>query len=505
MNKKVILMILDGWGITQDPKVSAIYNAKTPYINSLHNKFPHAELRTDGEHVGLPEGQMGNSEVGHMNLGAGRIVYQNLAKINKAVKDGSLAQETELLNAFEYAKKNNKNVHFLGLVSNGGIHSHIDHLKGLLDAASKHELKNVFLHAFTDGRDCDPKSGKYFINDIQEHMQKTTGELATITGRYYAMDRDNRWERVQLAYDALVNGKGSLSTNATESIQQSYDSGVTDEFIKPIIMVDDNNQPKTTIKEDDVIIFFNFRTDRGRQLTEALHQKDFVKFNMKKLPLYFVTMTNYDETFKNTNVIYNSNNIENTLGEVLEAANKKQIRIAETEKYPHVTFFFSGGREQEFEGEKRLLCPSPKVATYDLKPEMSAYEIRDAIVPELKNGEVDFVCLNFANGDMVGHTGVFEAAVKACETVDNCVKDVINTALDNNYTTILIADHGNCETMINPDGSPHTAHTTNPVPMILIDKDLKSIKNGVLGDIAPTVLRLMGIDQPKEMTQHSLI
>ncbi len=505
MNKKVILMILDGWGINQDPKVSAIYNAKTPYINSLYDKFPHAELRTDGEHVGLPEGQMGNSEVGHMNLGAGRIVYQNLAKINKTVKDGSLAQEKELINAFEYANKNNKNVHFLGLVSNGGIHSHINHLKGLLDAADNHGLKDVFLHAFTDGRDCDPKSGKYFINGIQEHMQKTTGELATITGRYYAMDRDNRWERVQLAYDALVNGKGSLSKNADESIQQSYDNDVTDEFIKPIIMVDENNQPKTTIKKDDVVIFFNFRTDRGRQLTEALNQKDFTEFNMKKLPLYFVTMTNYDETFKNINVIYNNNNIENTLGEVLETANKKQIRIAETEKYPHVTFFFSGGREQEFEGEKRLLCPSPKVATYDLKPEMSAYEIRDAIVPELKNREVDFVCLNFANGDMVGHTGVFEAAVKACETVDDCVKDVITTALENDYTTILIADHGNCETMINPDGSPHTAHTTNPVPMILIDKDLKSIKNGVLGDIAPTVLRLMNVEQPKEMTQHSLI
>ncbi|KAB1157234.1 2,3-bisphosphoglycerate-independent phosphoglycerate mutase [Tenacibaculum aiptasiae] len=505
MNKKVILMILDGWGITQDPKVSAIYNAKTPYINSLYDKFPHAELRTDGEHVGLPEGQMGNSEVGHMNLGAGRIVYQNLAKINKAVKENTLAQETELLKAFDYAKKNQKNIHFLGLVSNGGIHSHIDHLKGLLDAANRHELKNVYLHAFTDGRDCDPKSGKYFINDIQEHMQKTTGELASITGRYYAMDRDNRWERIHLAYDALVNAKGTLSSNATESIQQSYDSDITDEFIKPIVMVDNNNQPKTTIKEDDVVIFFNFRTDRGRQLTEALNEKDFSEFNMKKLPLYFVTMTNYDETFKNIKVIYNSNNIENTLGEVLESANKKQIRIAETEKYPHVTFFFSGGREEEFKGEKRLLCPSPKVATYDLKPEMSAYEIRDAIVPELENGEVDFVCLNFANGDMVGHTGVFEAAVKACETVDTCVKDVVTSALNNDYTTILIADHGNCETMINPDGTPHTAHTTNPVPMILIDKELKSIENGVLGDIAPTVLKLMGVNQPKEMTQHSLI
>lgn len=505
MNKKVILMILDGWGITQDPKVSAIYNAKTPFINSLYDKFPHAQLRTDGKHVGLPEGQMGNSEVGHMNLGAGRIVYQNLAKINKAVKEGTLAQEKELLNAFEYAKANNKNVHFLGLVSNGGIHSHIEHLKGLLTTADKYELDNVFLHAFTDGRDCDPKSGKYFINDIQKHMQKTTGELATITGRYYAMDRDNRWERVHLAYDALVNGKGSFSSNASSSIQQSYDANVTDEFINPIIMVDENNQPKTTIKEEDVVIFFNFRTDRGRQLTEVLSQKDSPEFNMKKLPLYFVTMTSYDDTFNNIHVIYDGKNIENTLGEVLESAGKTQIRIAETEKYPHVTFFFSGGREKEFNGEKRLLCPSPKVATYDLKPEMSAYEIRDAIIPELQKGDVDFVCLNFANGDMVGHTGVFEAAVKACEAVDNCVKDVVTTALDNDYTTILIADHGNCETMINPDGTPHTAHTTNPVPMILIDKELKSIKSGILGDIAPTILKLMNVEQPKEMTQHSLI
>lgn len=498
-------MILDGWGITQDPKVSAIYNAKTPFINSLYDKFPHAELRTDGNHVGLPEGQMGNSEVGHMNLGAGRIVYQNLAKINKAVEQGTLAQETELLNAFDYAKKNNKNVHFLGLVSNGGIHSHINHAKGLLSAAADFGLSNVFLHAFTDGRDCDPKSGKYFINDIEEHMQKTTGELATITGRYFAMDRDNRWERVQLAYDALVNGKGEISTDATKSIQKSYDENITDEFVKPIIMVDEKNQPKTTIKEDDVVIFFNFRTDRGRELTEILNQKDFPELNTKKLPLYFVTMTNYDETFKDIKVIYNSNNIEKTLGEVLENAGKTQIRIAETEKYPHVTFFFSGGREEEFKGEKRLLCPSPKVATYDLQPEMSAYEIRDAIVPELKEGAVDFVCLNFANGDMVGHTGVFEAAVKACETVDNCVKDVITTALENDYTTIVIADHGNCETMMNPDGSPHTAHTTNPVPMVLVDKELKTIKDGVLGDIAPTILHLMNVPQPKEMTQDSLL
>lgn len=505
MNKKVLLMILDGWGITQDPKVSAIYNAKTPFINSLYNIYPHAELRTDGKFVGLPEGQMGNSEVGHMNLGAGRIVYQNLAKINKAVTENTLAQEAALVAAFEYAKTQQKNIHFLGLVSNGGIHSHINHLKGLLDAANNYGLKDVFLHAFTDGRDCDPKSGQFFINDIQEHMKKTTGTLASVTGRYYAMDRDHRWERVQLAYNALVNGKGVHSTDASESIANSYAQGVTDEFIKPIVMVDTDDHPIATIQEDDVVIFFNFRTDRGRQLTQVLSQENLPEYGMKKLPLHFVTMTNYDDTFQHIEVIYDNKNIENTLGEVLESAGKTQIRIAETEKYPHVTFFFSGGREKEFKGEKRILCPSPKVATYDLKPEMSAYEIRDAIIPELQGKTTDFICLNFANGDMVGHTGVFDAAVKACEAVDICTKDVITAALDNDYTTILIADHGNCETMINPDGTPHTAHTTNPVPMILIDKELKSIKNGILGDIAPTVLHVMGVEQPKEMTQTSLI
>ncbi|MDA8761713.1 2,3-bisphosphoglycerate-independent phosphoglycerate mutase [Flavobacteriaceae bacterium] len=505
MNKKVILLILDGWGVTQNPSVSAIFNAKTPYINSLYDLYPSSELRTDGEHVGLPKGQMGNSEVGHMNLGAGRIVYQNLAKINMAVKEGKLAKETELIKAFNYAKENNKNVHLLGLISNGGIHSHIDHAKGLLDAAHKNNVDNVYLHAFTDGRDCDPKSGKYFIKDIEKHMKNTTGELATITGRYYSMDRDNRWERVKLTYDALVEGIGKKSVNALDSINESYQEDITDEFIKPIIMVDENDKPKASIKKDDVVIFFNFRTDRGRQLTEVLSQNDNEKFNMHKIPLYFVTLTNYDKTFKDIKVVYNSDNIENTLGEVLERANKKQIRIAETEKYPHVTFFFSGGREKEFDGEKRLLCPSPKVATYDLKPEMSAYEITDAIVPELEKGEVDFVCLNFANGDMVGHTGVFEAAVKACETVDHCSKEVITSGLKNGYTILLIADHGNCETMMNPDGSPHTAHTTNPVPIVLIDKELKLINNGVLGDIAPTILELMGLEQPKEMTRKSLL
>ena len=504
-NRKVILVIMDGWGHGQVESADAIKAANTPFVDSLYAKYPNAELVTHGDAVGLPGDQMGNSEVGHMNLGAGRIVYQNLAKINIAVREGKLSKEKELINAFKYAKDHQKDVHLLGLVSNGGIHSHINHVKGLLSAANEHDVRNVFLHAFTDGRDCDPKSGAYFIDDIQKHMGNTTGELASVTGRYYAMDRDKRWERVKFAYDALVNGVGETSTNAINSIQKSYDNKITDEFIKPIIMVDESNHPKGLIKEDDVVIFFNFRTDRGRQLTEVLSQKDHLEFLMHKKSLYFVTLTNYDKTFKNIKVVYNSENIENTLGEVLETAKKKQIRIAETEKYPHVTFFFSGGREKEFIGEKRLLCPSPKVATYDLKPEMSAYEIRDAIVPELEKGEVDFICLNFANGDMVGHTGVFDAAVKACETVDKCTKDVVSTGLQNGYTTLLIADHGNCETMMNPDGSPHTAHTTNPVPMILIDEEIKFIKNGVLGDIAPTILELMGVQQPKEMTRKSLL
>ncbi len=505
MNKKVILMILDGWGISPDPKVSAVDKANTPFIDSLYKNYPHSELRTDGEHVGLPVGQMGNSEVGHINLGAGRIVYQNLAKINKAIEDNTLAFEKVLVDTFEFAKQNNKTVHLLGLVSDGGIHSHINHLKGLITAADNYGVKNLFLHAFTDGRDTDPKSGKGFIEDINNFMNSTSAELASVTGRYYAMDRDNRWERVALAYNALVNGEGKKTQNAIESIESSYTENITDEFIKPIIMVDENNEPKATIKEDDVVIFFNFRTDRGRQLTQALNQKDFPEQNLKKLPLHYVTMTNYDATFEGIKVVYDNKNIENTLGEVLSKAGKQQIRIAETEKYPHVTFFFSGGREKEFEGEKRLLCPSPKVATYDLQPEMSAFEIKDAIVPELQKGEVDFVCLNFANGDMVGHTGDFDAAVKACEAVDQCTSEIITTALENDYTTLVIADHGNCETMINPDGSPNTAHTTNPVPLILVDKELKSIKNGILGDMAPTILKLIGVEQPKEMTQHSLV
>ncbi len=498
-------MILDGWGKSPDPKVSAIDHAKTPFIDALYHNYPNASLRTDGLHVGLPEGQMGNSEVGHMNLGAGRIVYQDLVKINMAVENKTLAKEPVLVQAFEYAKANNKKVHFLGLVSDGGVHSHIKHLFGLLDAAKAYGLKDVLVHAFTDGRDVDPKSGYGFISELEEHLKETTGSLATVTGRYYAMDRDKRWERVKLAYDALVHGKGEHTNDILKSIQQSYEEGITDEFIKPLVIVDDNGNPKGTIENNDVVIFFNFRTDRGRQLTQALSQNDFHEYNMHKLNLYYVTMTNYDDSFKGIHVIYGKDNLSDTLGEVLAKHHKKQIRIAETEKYPHVTFFFSGGREEPFDGEVRILRNSPKVATYDLKPEMSAYELRDALIPELNKKSADFVCLNFANGDMVGHTGVMEAAIKACEAVDECVKDVLNAALANDYTTILIADHGNCETMINPDGTPNTAHTTNPVPIILIDKDLKHIKDGILGDIAPTILELMGIEQPKAMTQHSLL
>jgi 2,3-bisphosphoglycerate-independent phosphoglycerate mutase len=505
MNKKVILMILDGWGKSPDPKVSAIEHAETPFIDSLYSKYPNASLRTDGLHVGLPEGQMGNSEVGHMNLGAGRIVYQDLVKVNLAVKNKTLQNEPTLVKAFTYAKENNKKVHFLGLVSDGGVHSHINHLFGLVDAANEFGIENSFVHAFTDGRDVDPKSGYGFITELENYIENTPTKLASVTGRYYAMDRDKRWERVKLAYDAVVNGRGETSGNIPKSIRKSYENDITDEFLKPIIKVDNNGNPIAKIEESDVVIFFNFRTDRGRQLTQVLTQESFHEYNMHKLHLHYVTLTNYDETFKGIHVIFNKDNLKETLGEVLEKHNKTQIRIAETEKYPHVTFFFSGGREEPFKGEQRILCNSPKVATYDLKPEMSAFELTDALVPELKKGKVDFVCLNFANGDMVGHTGVMEAAIKACEAVDTCVAKVITTALENNYTTILIADHGNCETMINPDGTPHTAHTTNPVPIILIDKNLKEIKNGVLGDLAPTILELMGVEKPEVMTQNSLL
>jgi 2,3-bisphosphoglycerate-independent phosphoglycerate mutase len=505
MNKKVILMILDGWGKSPDPKVSAVDNANTPFIDSLYTKYPNANLRTDGMNVGLPEGQMGNSEVGHMNLGAGRIVYQDLAKINLAVKENTLKNEPVLKDAFSYAKENNKAVHFLGLLSDGGVHSHINHIKGLITAGSDYGLEKMYVHAFTDGRDVDPKSGKGFLEDLVSFSKDKNTQLATVIGRYFAMDRDNRWERVKKAYDVMVNAEGEHSTDIAKSIQESYDNGKTDEFIEPIVMTNDKDEPIATIKEDDVVIFFNFRTDRGRELTQVLSQKDMHEQNLHKLNLYYVTMTNYDESFKGVHVVYDKDNIKETLGEVLANANKKQIRIAETEKYPHVTFFFNGGRETPFDGEKRILCPSPKVATYDLQPEMSAYEIKDAIIPELEKGEVDFVCLNFANPDMVGHTGDLNAAIKACEVVDECAKAVVTTGLENGYSSLVIADHGNCETMINPDGSPNTAHTTNPVPLILVDNELKQIKDGVLGDIAPTILKLMGVEKSKFMTQDSLV
>ena len=504
MNKKVILMILDGWGNSPDPKVSAIDNADTNFIDSLYKKYPFSNLRTDGLHVGLPDGQMGNSEVGHMNLGAGRIVYQDLAKINISIEQNKFKKEKVIAETFEFAKKYNKKIHFLGLISDGGVHSHINHLKALIDIAKDYNIES-YIHGFTDGRDVDPKSGSRYILDLNEYIKNSPVQIASITGRYFAMDRDNRWERVKLAYDALVNAKGEKSSNLIHSIENNYANGCTDEFIKPIIKVDSNNQPLSRVKNDDVVIFFNFRTDRGRELTKVLSQKDNLEFDMKKLNLHFVTMTNYDNTFSNIKVIFNKSNLNNTLGEILEKSNKNQLRISETEKYPHVTFFFSGGRENIFRGESRILKNSPKVATYDLKPEMSAYEITDSLVKEINLETHDFICLNFANGDMVGHTGSMKAAIKACEAVDKCVETVINSANKNNYTTIIIADHGNCETMINPDGTPNTAHTTNPVPVILIDKDLKNIKSGILGDIAPTILKLMGIKKPKEMTQESLI
>lgn len=505
MNKKVILMILDGWGIATDKKVSAIDQAKTPFIDSCFQKYSNTTLITYGLDVGLPKGQMGNSEVGHMNLGAGRVVYQNLAKINLAVENGTLGNEEELKKAFEYAKKNNKPVHFIGLVSDGGVHSHISHLKSLVEVANTSQVKNIFVHAFTDGRDCDPQSGKGFIKETLQFCKENNAKLASIVGRYYAMDRDKRWERVKIAYDTIVNAEGIKTSDPLKAIQKSYEDGITDEFLMPII-VTEKDKPIATIQEGDVVICFNFRTDRPREIVEVLTQNDYPEQSMKKLDLYFVTMTEYDENFKNIRVIFKEDTIKNTLGEVIANATKKQIRIAETEKYPHVTFFFSGGKEEEFKNESRILCPSPKdVPTYDLKPQMAAYDIKNAIIPELKKKEVDFVCLNFANADMVGHTGVFEAAVKACEAVDECAKEICQTALENDYVTIIIADHGNSDKMKNEDGSPNTQHTTNLVPMIIVDNQQYKLHQGKLGDIAPTILTLMGIPIPKEMTGDVLI
>lgn len=507
MSKKAILAILDGWGIGPNPAVSAIAQANTPFMDYALKTFPNTTLEASGLAVGLPAGQMGNSEVGHMNLGAGRVVYQNLVKLNMAVENGSLGKEPVIQHAFEYAKANNKKVHFIGLVSDGGVHSHINHLKGLLTAA--HEFgftENVFVHAFTDGRDCDPKSGKGFIEDLLNHMKSTTGKLASVIGRYYAMDRDKRWERVKLAYDVMVNGVGKETKDFVQAIQDSYNQYVTDEFIKPIVGVQ-NHFPIAKIEDHDVVICFNFRTDRGREITEVLSQQDFPEYGMKKLDLYYVTLTNYDKTFQNVKVVFDENVLQKTMGEVLESAGKSQIRIAETEKYPHVTFFFSGGREAEFVQERRLLCPSPKdVPTYDLKPEMSAYDITNAIVPEIEKETADFICLNFANTDMVGHTGVFSAAVKAAEVVDECIQKVATAAYEHGYAVFILADHGNSDVMINPDGSPNTQHSTNLVPFIVMDKEQSwDLQPGKLGDVAPTILNVMGVDIPEEMTGNILV
>ena len=494
-------MILDGWGKAPNPKVSAVDLARTPFIDSLYKNFSHNDLYTDGMHVGLPEGQMGNSEVGHMNLGAGRIVYQDLAKINLAIENNSLKDEAVLQEALAYAKAKDKPIHLLGLLSDGGVHAHINHIKGILDVLHVEELEKVYLHAFSDGRDVDQQSGAGFIAAIEKHMQKTTGKIASVIGRYFAMDRDQRWERVKKAYDLLVHGTGETTDDFASSLKASYKNGTTDEFIEPLVCASKTGR----IQKGDVVLFFNFRTDRGRELTQMLSQKAFPEQGTAPLDLYYVTLTNYDKNFKGVKVIFDKENIQDTLGETLSKAGKVQIRIAETEKYPHVTFFFNGGREEPFAGEERILCPSPKVATYDLQPEMSAYEIRDAIVPEIQKQTADFICLNFANPDMVGHTGDLQAAIKACETVDECSETIIEAALAQDYSILVIADHGNCETMKNSDGSPHTAHTTNPVPVILVENEKRTIKSGVLGDIAPTLLDLMGVEQPAAMTQKSLL
>ena len=505
MSNKVILMIFDGFGIAKNPNVSAIDSANTPFLDSLYQKYSHAKLQASGLFVGLPDGQMGNSEVGHMNLGAGRVVYQDIVRINKEIKDGNFQNNPVLINAFKTAQKNGKKVHLLGLLSDGGIHSHINHIKAISNYAKQLNFDDLYLHAFMDGRDTDPKSGTGFLEEIEAHFEKTSGAIASIIGRYYGMDRDNRWERVKEAYHLLVNGTGKSFNSASEAISNSYANGITDEFVAASVITNNGN-PVARIEEGDVVIHFNFRSDRARELTAVLTRGIQNKFKMNKLSLHYVCMTSYDSKFKEVDVLYKKDNLNNTLGQVVSENQKKQIRIAETEKYPHVTYFFNGGREEPFEGENRILIQSPKVATYDLQPEMSAFEVRDAIVKELKNQSADLVVLNFANPDMVGHTGVWEAAIKAVETVDACAKEVINTGLENGYTTFLMADHGNVDCMKNEDGSPNTAHSTQPVPWFFINDDLHPIvKDGKLADVAPTILKFMGIEIPSEMDGDILV
>ncbi|MCU0403402.1 MAG: 2,3-bisphosphoglycerate-independent phosphoglycerate mutase [Chitinophagaceae bacterium] len=506
MTKKAMLIIMDGWGLGQVPEADAIRAANTPFVDSLYEKYPNTTLTTCGEVVGLPEGQMGNSEVGHLNLGAGRIVYQELQRINVAIKTGEFQTNEAILNSIRYARDNNKPLHLLGLVSDGGVHSHINHVKAIADLCKAEGLTNVLVHVFTDGRDCDPKSGLGFVTELQQHLDGSVGKIATVTGRYFAMDRDKRWERVKKAWDALVNGVGEHTTDVLAAIEKSYAANVTDEFIDPIIRINDAGEPVGTIKEGDAVFCFNFRTDRCREITEVLTQKNHPDHEMHTLQLHYTTMTEYDKTWKGVQVAFETDNLNNTIGQVIEAHGLKQIRIAETEKYPHVTFFFSGGREAPFEGEKRIIVQSPKVATYDLQPEMSAREVTATLLPEISSGEYAFICLNFANADMVGHTGVWEAAIKAAETVDDCVRQVVEEGLKQDYTIFLTADHGNSDYLVNEDGSPNTAHTLNPVPLFVISNSFNGKVNpGKLGDIAPSILTVMGLPVPKEMTGDILI
>ncbi len=503
--KKAILIILDGWGIGNGSKGDIVKQAPTPNIDKLMEKYPHSQLLTCGRNVGLPHGQMGNSEVGHLNIGAGRIVYQDLVRINKAIEEDTISKNEKIIEVFTYAKEKNKSVHFIGLIGPGGVHAMSHHLFKLCDITKDYGLKDVFIHALTDGRDTDPRSGYGYMEEVLDHLKTSNGKVASLIGRYYTMDRDKRWERVKQGYDLMVHGTGKPSTDILKSMKESYNEGVTDEFIKPIVMVDNNGKPFGTIKEGDVVVCFNFRTDRLRQITTALTQQDFPDHGMKTMPLEYYTMTTYDESFEGINVIFEKDNVKNTMGEIISKHGKKQIRIAETEKYAHVTFFFNGGREEEFEGEKRILIPSPKVATYDLQPEMSAPKVAEAIIKELNKGEADFVCLNFANGDMVGHTGIYEAIWKAVTTVDDCAGRVVEAARNNGYTALIIADHGNADNALNEDGSPNTAHSLNPVPCILVDDDYKEIKEGILADVAPTLLTIMGINIPDEMTGNVLM
>lgn len=506
MSKKALLLILDGWGCGDHSKADVIYNTPTPYWDSLVANYPHSQLQASGENVGLPEGQMGNSEVGHLNIGAGRVVYQDLVKINIACRDNSILKNPEIVAAYSYAKENGKSVHLMGLVSDGGVHSSLDHLFKLTDISKEYGIKNTFVHCFMDGRDTDPRSGKGFIEQLENHLTKSTGKIASIIGRYYAMDRDKRWERVKEAYDLLVNGVGEKSTDMVAAMQQSYDNGVTDEFVRPIVHVNEAGNPVGKISAGDVVIFFNFRNDRAKELTIVLTQQDMPEFGMSKLPLYYCTMTPYDPKFNGMHVLFDKDNVQNTLGEYISSKGLKQLRMAETEKYAHVTFFFSGGREAEFEGEERILIPSPKVATYDLKPEMSVYEVADTLAKEIEKQKFDFIACNFANGDMVGHTGVYEAIVAAIKAVDKSVEKVIEAAKANGYEAIIIADHGNADNALNADGSENTAHSLNPVPFVYVTENKSAkVANGILADVAPSICKILNIPVPSEMSGKNLI